>query len=101
MNTTFYILWSIKANKFYIGHTTESLEERIRKHNSNHKGFTGKFQDWELIYSESYSSKELAYAREREVKGWKSKKQNSITYCRFGASRLRREGRGFEPLSSH
>jgi putative endonuclease len=73
MDARFYILFSIKANRFYIGHTTESLEERIRKHNSNHKGFTGKFQDWRLVYYEAFSSKQLAYAREREVKAWKSK----------------------------
>ena len=75
MNATFYILWSALARKFYIGHTTEPVAERIRKHNANHKGFTGIFHDWKLIYSESYPTKELAYAREREVKAWKSKKR--------------------------
>jgi putative endonuclease len=73
MDARFYILFSTKANRFYIGHTTEPLEERIRKHNSNHKGFTGKFQDWKLVYRETYPSKQLAYAREREVKSWKSR----------------------------
>ena len=73
MEAYFYILLSPSTDKFYIGHTTESLEERLRKHNSNHKGFTGKFRDWIIVYSESYPTKELAYAREREVKNWKSK----------------------------
>ena len=75
MDATFYILWSALADKFYVGHTTELIDERLRKHNTNHKGFTGKFRDWKLIYSESHPAKELAYAREREVKGWKSKKR--------------------------
>ncbi|MBU8892590.1 MAG: GIY-YIG nuclease family protein [Bacteroidales bacterium] len=45
----------------------------MRRHNSNHKGFTGKVNDWEIVYQESYQTKELAYARERQVKKWKSK----------------------------
>ena len=75
MTATFYILWSTQAGKFYIGHTTGLIDERIRKHNSNHIGFTGAFRDWKLVYSECYPSKALAYAREREVKSWKSKKR--------------------------
>ncbi|MBL7875207.1 MAG: GIY-YIG nuclease family protein [Cyclobacteriaceae bacterium] len=69
----FYILYSQKANKFYIGHTTELMNERLRKHNSNHIGFTGKFKDWVNVYTETYATKEIAYAREREVKAWKSR----------------------------
>jgi len=73
MNAIFYILYSAISNKYYVGYTTESIETRIRKHNTNHAGFTGRSKDWKLVYSEHYPSKELAYAREREVKGWKSK----------------------------
>ena len=73
MDGLFYILFSTKANKFYIGYTTEPIEVRVRKHNSDHKGFTGKFNDWKVVYQERFSSKQLAYAREREVKSWKSK----------------------------
>ncbi|MBL7910664.1 MAG: GIY-YIG nuclease family protein [Bacteroidia bacterium] len=36
-----YILFSPSKNKYYVGHTGDDLVERIRKHNSNHKGFTG------------------------------------------------------------
>ena len=69
----FYILYSQKANKFYIGHTTEQMNERLRKHNSNHTGFTAKFRDWVNVYTETHVTKEAAYAREREVKSWKSR----------------------------
>lgn len=69
----FYILYSNLLDKFYVGHTCESLSERIRKHNSNHKGFTGRSQDWQLKYSEPFSDKILAYNRELEVKKWKSR----------------------------
>ncbi|EPR69411.1 hypothetical protein ADICYQ_1513 [Cyclobacterium qasimii M12-11B] len=63
-------------NRFYIGATCDDLKERVRKHNSNHKkGFTGTVGDWEVIYSESFETKEEAFAREREVKKWKSRKK--------------------------
>jgi putative endonuclease len=68
-----FILFSPIANRYYIGHTTEPLAERLRKHNSNHKGFTGKFQDWRILYTESFVSKAFAYSREREIKAWKSR----------------------------
>ena len=70
-----YILYSHSKNKYYIGHTGDSLEERLRKHNSNHKGFTGGTGDWKVVYFEIIESKEKAYLRERQVKNWKSRKQ--------------------------
>ncbi|MBL7910665.1 MAG: GIY-YIG nuclease family protein [Bacteroidia bacterium] len=69
-----YILFSPSKNKYYVGHTGDDLVERIRKHNSNHKGFTGGIGDWELKYSEKYSTKTQAMKREKEIKSWKSKK---------------------------
>ena len=71
---TFYILYSPTLNKYYIGHTGDRLEERVRKHNSHHKGFTGGHGDWKVVYKESFTTKEEAYRREREVKSWKSRK---------------------------
>ncbi|HEU4555539.1 MAG TPA: GIY-YIG nuclease family protein, partial [Chitinophaga sp.] len=54
------ILYSPTRNQYYIGHTGDDLNERLRRHNSNHKGFTGKTGDWTMIYNEPYSSKHLA-----------------------------------------
>lgn len=70
-----YILFSASLNRYYIGHCCEPLKERLRKHLSNHKGFTGRAKDWEIIYTEDYPDKILAYQRERELKKWKSKKK--------------------------
>ncbi len=72
MKYYFYILYSQKLDKYYIG-STQNLESRLRKHNSNHKGFTGKIGDWEIVYFETFDAKSLAYARERQVKNWKSR----------------------------
>ncbi|UCS93933.1 GIY-YIG nuclease family protein [Echinicola marina] len=49
-----YIIFSHSANKFYIRHTESTIEERVKKHNSNHKGFTGKFNDWKIVYQEQF-----------------------------------------------
>jgi putative endonuclease len=68
-----YILFSVLKNKYYIGYTGDNLNERLRKHNSNHKGFTGGVGDWEVKYVEKFDSKADATKKERTIKGWKSK----------------------------
>jgi putative endonuclease len=70
-----YIIYSASKGKYYIGYTGDDLLVRIRKHNSNHKGYTGMTQDWKLVYSESYANKAAAMKREREIKSWKSTKR--------------------------
>ena len=67
-----YILFSKSLNKYYIGSTSD-IQERIRKHNSNHKGFTGKTNDWELVYTEKFDSIQKARFREKQIKNWKSR----------------------------
>lgn len=73
MPCTFYILYSSVLNKFYIGHTCEPIEERLRKHLSSHRGFTSKAKDWKLVYTEQHLNKSIAYQRELAVKSWKSR----------------------------
>ncbi len=58
-----------------MGHTGDNLEERLKKHNCNHKGFTGKVGDWQLMYTEAFGTKKEAYERERQIKLWKSRKR--------------------------
>lgn len=70
-----YILYSKTLNKYYVGYTCDDLVERLRKHNSNHKGFTGKSSDWLLVYHEAFNNKQAASTREREIKSWKSRKR--------------------------
>lgn len=69
-----YILYSESRGKYYVGHKGDVIEERVRRHNSNHKGFTGKGDDWRVVYAEAYYTKEQAFARERQIKKWKSTK---------------------------
>lgn len=68
-----YILYSDALDKYYIG-STSNIDERLKKHLSNHKGYTSKAKDWELVYSEEYDTKTLALKRERQIKNWRSRK---------------------------
>ena len=56
-----------------MGYTSDLLEERLRKHNTNHKGYTGKTNDWVIVYFDIYESRKEAYARERDIKSKKSR----------------------------
>jgi putative endonuclease len=67
-----YILYSPLLDKYYVGFTGDNIAERIRKHKSNHSGYTGRTSDWQLAHSEIYLTKAEAMRREREIKSWKS-----------------------------
>ncbi|MDB5221495.1 MAG: excinuclease subunit [Chitinophagaceae bacterium] len=68
-----YIIYSVSLDRFYIGYTGGNIDARLRKHNANHKGFTGKKSGWVVTYIEEFETKEDAMKREKEIKGWKSK----------------------------
>ncbi|MFM7217237.1 MAG: GIY-YIG nuclease family protein [Bacteroidota bacterium] len=70
-----YILYSKSADRFYIGFTKEDLAQRLRRHLSNHRGFTARAKDWMVVYQENHADKKLALARERELKSWKDKQR--------------------------
>ena len=70
-----YIIYSALIDKYYIGFTSREITERLRRHNSNHKGFTGKKADWQIVHTEDYPTKTLALEREKEIKSWKSRKK--------------------------
>ena len=72
MKCYFYVLYSPTIDKFYIGHT-QNLKDRLIRHNQKSKGFTGSNSDWKVIYTEEFDNKSDAYARERQVKKWKSR----------------------------
>ena len=69
-----YIIFSKKLDRYYIGFTSD-IKSRIEKHNQKHKGYTGKANDWILVYFEEFETKKEALLREREIKNWKSRKK--------------------------
>lgn len=80
----FYILFSKQLDRFYIGHTASSLEDRLKKHLSNHNGFTSRAKDWKVVYYEIYTAKEFAHQRELQVKKMKSRKYIENLICSTG-----------------
>jgi len=73
MNYTTYILYSKIIDRYYIGYTSD-IDARLIRHNQKSKGFTGSVNDWEVVYQEYFKTKEEAYAWERKIKSWKSRK---------------------------
>ena len=70
---TVYILFSAIKDRYYVGCTSDVLT-RLTRHNQKSKGFTGSTNDWKLMHREDFLEKEVAYAREKEIKKWKSRK---------------------------
>ena len=68
-----YILFSQKRNCYYVGSSGDDFNERLRKHNSNHKGFTGGIADWKLAHQEFFETVSEARKRELKIKAWKSR----------------------------
>lgn len=66
-----YILQSQKSGRFYIGHTAD-LARRLIEHNEGQTVSTRNKGPWQLVHCETFESKSAAYAREREIKAWKS-----------------------------
>jgi putative endonuclease len=69
-----YILFSAELNKYYIGSTRNSMEERFEKHLTNHDGFTAKAKDWKVVFIEHFDTYEKAADKEKTIKGWKSRR---------------------------
>ncbi|MEL1245252.1 GIY-YIG nuclease family protein [Flavobacterium sp. DGU11] len=80
-----YILYNLFSNKYYVGFTQESMDERLEKHNSGFydKSYTatiaGKWEVYILIECMSVSQ---ALKIEKHIKAMKSKKyiQNLKVY---------------------
>ena len=69
-----YILYSEILDKYYIG-STSNLEDRLKKHNHAHKGFTSNGQPWKLLYNEVFENKSQALIREKQLKAWKNRER--------------------------
>jgi putative endonuclease len=68
-----YILYSEKLNKYYVG-STQSIEERVRQHNSGEVHFTSRGIPWKLCYVEELPDRTSVMKREYEIKRKKSRR---------------------------
>ncbi len=68
-----YILYSESFGRSYTGFTSD-LEQRLLSHNElSKKDWTKRYRPWVLIYSEVYSTKGEAMAREKFLKTGKGR----------------------------
>lgn len=61
-----YILRDL--NDFYYCGITNNIERRVQEHNTHKKGYTNFSKTWAIIYTETYTTRQLAAARERTIK---------------------------------
>ena len=62
-----YVLYSEAFNKIYVG-MTSNIEKRVFAHNNLPKGWTARFRPWEVVHTESFSTKAEALQREKQLK---------------------------------
>jgi len=67
-----YILYSLSKDQYYIGHTS-NLEDRLKRHNAGRSKATKHGVPWQVKYTQSFTTKSLAYSRERSIKAKKSR----------------------------
>ena len=67
MTYTVYILHSSQLNKYYVGKTSLSVEERLQYHLYKHKGFTAKASDWIVVFTEIVNTNKDAILYEKKM----------------------------------
>ena len=67
-----YIIYSKSADKYYVG-SCQNIEQRINDHLNSRSKYTKMAKDWELKYSESFTTRSESYQREMQIKKMKSR----------------------------
>lgn len=76
---TFYVYILTNKNKtvLYTG-VTNNLEHRIIEHYKSMHSFTAKYNAYFLLFYEPHQYINNAIAREKEIKGWKREKKETL-----------------------
>lgn len=73
-----YILANFKNTTLYVG-VTNCLSRRLDEHKKDLvDGFSKWYKTHKLVYYEVYDDIETAIYREKQIKGWKRDKKNSL-----------------------
>ena len=68
-----YVIYSSTHHKIYIGYSSNP-EGRLAAHNHTaNKGWTQKYQPWELVHTESFQTKAEAQKREKQLKSYQGR----------------------------
>ena len=65
-------------DSYYVGHT-DDLEKRLAAHQRGEiPGYTCVRRPVQLVFTEEFSSREDAFERERQIKGWSRRKKEAL-----------------------
>ena len=79
---------------YYAGHT-DDLEARFAAHQRGEiAGYTKDRRPLELVFSESFSSREEAFGAERQIKGWSRAKKEALIRGDWGELKRLAKGGG-------
>ncbi len=63
---------------YYTGHT-DNLDARMHQHESSKQsGYVSSRKPFQLVWSETFESRELAIASELQIKGWSRRKKEAM-----------------------
>jgi len=63
---------------YYIGHT-DNLEQRLAGHEQNtFKCYTSRRLPVKLVFCSEFTTRDEAFARERQIKGWSRRKKQAL-----------------------
>ena len=78
MEYFFVYILRCSDNSYYIGHT-DNLEKRLEEHvNRLVGGYTSSRLPVVLVFHQAFSSRDEAFAIERQLKGWSRKKKEAL-----------------------
>ena len=80
MFTERFVVYMLKCydGSYYIGHT-DNIEQRIAQHNiGKYCKYTALRLPVELVFMQSFGSRDEAFASERQIKGWSRKKKEAL-----------------------
>ena len=67
MSYIVYIIYSLKCDVYYKGHT-ENIKQRLESHNTDKSKYTSGKGPWELVYHEVFVTRSEAIKREKQLK---------------------------------
>ena len=73
-----YILTTTHNKTFYVGVTNNMARRMVEHKNEVADGFTKRYHIHKLVYFEKYTDVSDAIRREKQLKGWKRQKKNSL-----------------------
>ncbi len=74
-----FYLYILKCSdgSYYTGHT-DDLGKRLAEHGEGYCEYTAKRLPVELVFSDEFTTREDAFGRERQIKGWSRKKKEAL-----------------------